>query len=140
MLTDTFQTAIELTLRIVMIVAVIAIVGAAFFFFSKFAKADAQSSKSEYLQTMFAHIGETIESVVHHTNQTYVNELKNSNRFDIDAQRCALNISQATALNMLNAEAISLIGQTHGDVQKWISTQIESVVMEQGLAKTVGKP
>jgi len=124
----------------VLTVAIPILIGVGIKYFNDFIKTKAEASKSEYLRTMFLHIGDTIESVVNHTTQTYVNELKNCDRFDLDAQRCALQISQATALNMLNAEAISLIEQTHGDVQKWISTQIESVVMEQGVAKIADKP
>jgi len=97
-------------------------------------KVKAQSSKSEYLQTMFAHIGDTIEDVVNHTSQTYVRALKESDSFDLKEQKNALLMSKDAALNMLNDEAVKLIETTHGDLNKWIETQIESVIADQAIS------
>jgi len=140
MLIDTFDTTVLLILMIALTLAILVIVGVKVWYSFKIIKANAESSKSEYLETMFAHIGDTIRAVVNNTTQTYVAEQKNNGKFDLDQQRCAFKLSQAAVHNLLNAEARSLIAQTHGDVPKWISTQIESAVLEQGLAKFVDKP
>jgi len=83
----------------------------------------------------FSRIGDTIESVVNHTTQTFVQNLKTDNLFNGDMQIEAMRLSRQAAINMLDAESTALIKDLHGDLNAWIETQIESVIYEQGLVK-----
>ena len=130
MAAETLNTTLNSILMLVLTLAIPALLAVGAKMLNDYIKARAQSSKSEYLRTMFGHIGDTIESVVNHTTQTYVKELKASDKFDLEEQKSALIKSRNAALSMLNDEAIQLIETTHGDLNKWIETQIESVVAE----------
>ena len=136
MLTETLNTTLESILMIVLTVAIPALLAVGAKYLNDFIQTKAQSVKSEYFQTMMAHIGDTIEDVVNHTSQTYVRELKDADKFDTEQQKKALRLSKAAAISMLNDEAITLIQQTHKDVNQWIETQIESVLKDQALLKS----
>ena len=138
MAAESLQTTVNAILMMVLTLAVPAILALGAKMLNDFIKTKAQASKSEYFRTMFAHIGDTIEDVVNHTTKTYVTELKNSDKFDIEEQKAALNKSKEAALSMLNDEAVALIETTHGDINKWIETQIESVLVDKALPKIGG--
>jgi hypothetical protein len=134
MATETLQAAVSSILMMVLTLVLPAILAVGAKYLNDFIKARAQSSRSEYLRTMFGHIGDTIESVVNHTTQTYVRELKESDSFNLEEQKRAFNLTKNAALSMLNDEAKTLIETTHGDLNSWVNAQIESVIAEQALS------
>ena len=135
MFTETLHTAAESILMMVLTVVIPVLLGYGATKFSAFIKAKTGELNSEYAINMFAHIADTIESVVNHTTQTYVQELKDIDRFDIDAQSEALQKTKLKAFLLLNNEAQELIRATHGDLHRWLETQVESVLLEQKLLK-----
>ena len=67
-------------------------------------------------------------NAVRATFQTYVESLKNSGSFDSEAQLKALNQAKDTALSQLTTEVKDYITSNFGDLNSWITTQIESSI------------
>lgn len=67
-------------------------------------------------------------NAVRATFQTYVESLKNSGSFDGEAQIKALNQAKDTALSQLTTEVKDYITSNFGDLNSWITTQIESSI------------
>lgn len=60
--------------------------------------------------------------------QTYVEALKKEGSFDRDAQLTALNKAKDIVLAQLGSDAREYIQSNFGDVDSWITTQIESSI------------
>ena len=73
-------------------------------------------------------LAETVETCVIATNQTYVDSLKDKNAFDAEAQKEAFNITYNAVSDILSAEAKSYLASIVGDLQKYITEQIEAAV------------
>lgn len=67
-------------------------------------------------------------NAVRATFQTYVESLKNGGSFDGEAQLKALNQAKDTALSQLTTEVKDYITSNFGDLNSWITTQIESSI------------
>jgi len=137
MFTETLQTAVESILMMVLTLVIPALVAYGMKKVNDFVKVKVKASNSEYVRNMFEHIGDTIESVVNQTTQTYVKELKDLETFDLGEQRMALQITKEKLAHMINAESVALIEMLHGDAGKWIETQVESIIAKQKNIKTL---
>lgn len=73
-------------------------------------------------------LGETIVSCVTATNQTYVETLKKENKFDLEAQKKAFEITKEAILDILSIEAINYLNSLIGDLDTYIDEQIEATV------------
>lgn len=71
---------------------------------------------------------EVVLTAVRATFQTYVETLKNKNVFDAEAQKVALSKAKETVLSQLSTEVKSYITTNYGDLNEWITTQIESSI------------
>lgn len=71
---------------------------------------------------------ETITDCVIATNQTYVDSLKNQNAFTKEAQEEAFKRTSETILQILSEEAQEYLTAAYGDLNKFITTQIEATV------------
>ena len=67
-------------------------------------------------------------NAVRATFQTYVESLKNSGTFNGDAQLVALNKAKDTILSQLTNEVKDYIASNFGDLNSWVTTQIESSI------------
>jgi len=67
-------------------------------------------------------------NAVRATFQTYVESLKNSGTFTKDAQIVALNKAKDTILSQLTTEVKNYITSNFGDLNAWITNQIESSI------------
>lgn len=67
-------------------------------------------------------------NAVRATFQTYVESLKNSGTFNGEAQKIALTQARDTILNQLTTEVKDYITTNFGDLNNWITTQIESSI------------
>ena len=74
--------------------------------------------------------GQVVESVVKETSQTYVNSLKESGKFDKEAQELAFKKSYDTALKLLTKDTLEAIKLVYGDVSTWLTSKIEATVLE----------
>ena len=70
----------------------------------------------------------TIESCVIATNQTYVDALKNAGKFDEEAQKIAFNMTKNAVMTILSDEAKKYLENAVGDLNEYITQQIEATV------------
>lgn len=73
-------------------------------------------------------INHTISSNVSFVFQTYVENLKKKDKFDEKAQSYALRYAHEKILNDLGDIAKEHILEHYGDINGWITTQIESTI------------
>lgn len=91
-------------------------------------QANTKLAEYEKLNKIIDKVQESLFTIVDATNQTFVNSLKQSNRFDKDAAMAAKQIATDKANAMLTDEAIKAITQIKGDVDVFLDTTIESAV------------
>ncbi len=60
--------------------------------------------------------------------QTYVDSLKASGTFNAQAQSTALLKAKEIALSQMTAEVKEYIIKNYGDIENWLTTQIESTI------------
>lgn len=60
--------------------------------------------------------------------QTYVESLKKSGNFGAEAQLEALNKAKEIALSQLSEEVKEYITTNYGDINNWLTTQIEATI------------
>lgn len=73
-------------------------------------------------------LGSTIETCVIATNQTYVNSLKDKNAFTSEAQKEAFERTKNAVLTILGEEGQKYLSQIYGDLNIYISKEIEKQV------------
>lgn len=74
---------------------------------------------------------DTIRSVVTYTSQTYVDSLKASGKFDKEAQVKAFEDTKQKILTLLSESSKSILTTLYGDLDTWLTIQIESTVKNQ---------
>jgi hypothetical protein len=70
----------------------------------------------------------TIENCVIATNQTYVESLKQAGKFDAEAQKTAFNMTKNAVMTILSDEAKKYLENAVGDLNEYITQQIEATV------------
>ena len=70
----------------------------------------------------------TISVCVFATNQTYVDNLKKIGKFDVEAQKIAFEKTYNAVLAVLSDEVKKYIVETSGDLQIYLTQQIEAMV------------
>ena len=73
-------------------------------------------------------LSKTITDCVIATNQTYVDSLKSQGKFDAEAQKMAFNMTLTAVLSILNDEAKEYLTAIYGDLNTYITKQIEAAV------------
>jgi type II secretory pathway pseudopilin PulG len=73
-------------------------------------------------------INETITAAVRSTFQTYVDVLKKNGTFDAESQKEALSKAKDTILSQLTDGLTKWIKNSYGDVDSWLTTQIEATI------------
>ena len=73
-------------------------------------------------------LSETITNCVIATNQTYVDTLKKQGKFDADAQKIAFKMTLNSVLAILNDDAKKYLTEVYGDLDAYITKQIEATV------------
>lgn len=73
-------------------------------------------------------ISQTIQMCVVATNQTYVDTLKAQGRFDATAQQIAFEKTYQAVVSVLNTELKDYIKEVYGDLEVYLTQQIESYV------------
>lgn len=86
--------------------------------------------KDEKLERIINRVENIVSKTVILVNQTYVDALKENDKFDKAAQIAAFNMCKEKVLAMLNDESIKAIAETFGDFDEWIRTLIEAYVRE----------
>ena len=73
-------------------------------------------------------LDDTIANAVLATTQTYVETLKKAGKFDLDAQKEAFKKTYDAVMNVLTDEATKYITESVGDLETYITNNIESQV------------
>lgn len=84
--------------------------------------------KDEKAKALFTKATEIVTNAVRTTFQTYVESLKNSGSFGKDEQLIALNKAKQIITSELTEELKTFISENYGDLQAWISNQIEASI------------
>ena len=85
-------------------------------------------SDNDLLDKYIAMLDETITNCVIATNQTYVNSLKESKKFDAEAQKVAFQRTYESVLAILTADAKEYLSSAVGDLNTYITEKIEASV------------
>lgn len=85
-------------------------------------------NKSEKDDKYIDRITEIVTLCTITTTQTYVDTLKQLGKFDQDAQLEAFNKTKNAVMNMLNDELKEFIIETFGDLNEYLTNQIEATV------------
>ena len=75
-----------------------------------------------------AMLADTITQCVIATNQTYVESLKKNKAFTAEAQAEAFNKTLNAVMDVLSEDAKKYITETFGDLETYLTTQIEAEV------------
>ena len=84
--------------------------------------------KDEKAKALFTKAVDIVTNAVRVTFQTYVESLKNSGSFGKDEQLIALNKAKQIITSELTEELKAFISENYGDLQAWISNQIEASI------------
>lgn len=88
-------------------------------------KANASNEIQQKYLTMFEN---TITTCVIATNQTYVEALKKSGKFDAEAQKLAFEQTKEAILEILTDDAKEYLTELYGDLDKQLNSLIEAEV------------
>ena len=91
-------------------------------------QANTKLAEYEKLNRIIDQAQETIYSIVIAVNQTFVDELKKSEKFDKEAANQAKDLAMEKAKEMLTDETVDAITQVKGNVDAFINTNIEAVI------------
>lgn len=81
---------------------------------------------NKYVQMLI----EIVISCVITTNQTYVDELKDKNAFDEEAQAKAFRMTYENVMSLLNEQAKKVLKEAYGDLPLLVTQLIEQKVAE----------
>ena len=84
--------------------------------------------KDEKAQSLFTKAIGIVTNAVQVTFQTYVESLKNSGSFGKEEQAIAFDKAKAIITSELTEELKVFITQNYGDLQKWITNQVEATI------------
>jgi len=84
--------------------------------------------KDEKAQALFNKAIAIVTNAVQVTFQTYVESLKNSGSFGKEEQAIAFDKAKAIITSELTEELKAFITQNYGDLQKWITNQVEATI------------
>ena len=85
------------------------------------------SKKKEFLAWVE---NELIVKCINTTTQTYVESLKASGTFDMQAQKDAMDKTVTSVLSLLTESNSKMLSEYVGDVSTWITTCIENYIKE----------
>jgi len=85
-------------------------------------------TNNEVITKAIERAGDIIIKAANPTTQTYVEALKDAGEFDAEAQKTAFNMTMTSVLTLLNDETKQAIIDTYGDLEKWLTTEIEAAV------------
>lgn len=86
---------------------------------------------NQFVQHCIQNAANAVFNAVSDVNQTYVDSLKESDKFDEAAQKQAFADALATAKKSLTTETILFIKETFGDVDAYLTPMIEAQVRSQ---------
>lgn len=86
-------------------------------------------SQSEHIDNIIERVGTLVIDVVTETTQTYVDALKKDGKFNKEEQESAFKMSYDKVVEMMNDEYKDIIVTVFGNLQGYLTTQIENAVV-----------
>ena len=114
--------------QLVISLVVPALAAALIAFISKQIKQSQDKIDNELIDKYLGMLDRTITNAVLATTQTYVEALKNEYAFDKEAQEKAFQMTYEAVMKVLTDEAKLYITSAVGDLQTYITNQIEATV------------
>lgn len=121
------MTTTDILINILVIIAMIAITLGVTFGFILLKKYLNKFNIEKVLDTM-AIVENIVKQAVNTTNQTYVNELKASGKFDVNAHKEAFNKTKEIVTTTINEKTKSIITNAIGNFDTYIDSLIEYIV------------
>jgi len=87
-----------------------------------------QKIKDEKTRNILTGLTTIVERAVRSVTQTYVDTLKKNGKFDQEAQLVALSLAKDEVLRELNTETRIFIETNYGNINDFVTTQIESTI------------
>ena len=90
-----------------------------------------QQIENEKIRNALDKVSNIVFDSVNYTNQTYVEALKAEGKFDKEAQQHALLLTKNRVMDLMNVQTKQLLAIEYDDVDKYITTIIESIITQQ---------
>lgn len=84
--------------------------------------------KDEKAASLLSRAAQIVTDAVKSVFQSYVDSLKKSGSFDSEAQKKALESAKDIVKSQLAGELADYIEKSYGDLDVWVTTQIESTI------------
>lgn len=96
------------------------------------AKKDAvsNSDKIDNEKYLLLRVYDIVVQCIECTNQTYADALREQGKFDIEAQKIALQKTTSAVLEILSDEITSELNKLVGNVEVYLNTLIESIIKQ----------
>ena len=96
------------------------------------AKKDAvsNSDKTDNEKYLLLRVYDIVVQCIECTNQTYADALREQSKFDIEAQKIALQKTTSAVLEILSDEMTSELNKLVGNVEVYLNTLIESIIKQ----------
>lgn len=128
---DYLKEILNVVFQIVIIPAIIILSNNVIKCFKAWVDTKSKQIDDKNLESVFNTISDVITSAVACTTQTYVDEMKGADAFDMDAQKNAFNMTRERVLNLLDTEAKNKIKEVYGDIDLFLQTKIEQAIKVQ---------
>ncbi len=89
-----------------------------------------EENENAYIDKYLTMLDKTITQTVTAINQTYVEDLKKQNKFDLDAQKHAFEQVYNTVISSLSEEGAFYLNEVITDLNAYITNKIEATVHE----------
>ncbi len=84
--------------------------------------------KNDEAAKILATATDIVTSAVRSVFQTYVEALKKSGSFDMDAQKTALSKAKNVAISQMSEDVKDYIKSNYGSLDAWLTVQIEATI------------
>ena len=114
--------------QVLLPIAALALATTITYYVGKLIKAGQDKSENEKVDKYLGMLNTSITNAVLATTQTYVEALKGKNAFDKEAQQKAFDMTYNAVMSVLTDEAKKYLAEAVGDLQLYVTNQIEATV------------
>lgn len=81
-----------------------------------------------YIDNIIMRVTDIVTNAVMFVSQTYVDNLKNEGKFDVEEQKIAFEMAYDRVMDMVDEESEIILTGIFGDFSLWLNTLIEAIV------------
>lgn len=118
----------EVLLNVVYVLITTVLIPLFAFAINKLIKRIDEKTKNEKLSTYLKNMSDLVLTTVKAISQTYVNELKKADSFDLEAQKIAFEKVKDTVVGNISVDVQKFLTENHFDFEAWLEIAIESAV------------